>query len=175
MCNKRSLHRHVYHSWSYGQSGNLGLMDDQLHNQYISNPLPQQFFPCPFPWQSFHRQLTILSTVLSKIMSKILSKVLSKILSTILSKILPHFVMLDRHFILSFKHIECLHEAVHCSSPFCLVCQPWNRTGHQLEGVHIHVVYPCLTATHLSLIFEFFKCLPFRMCLAYSSETWLCY
>ena len=26
---------------------------------------------------------------------------------------------------------------------------------------------------HLSLIFGFFKCLPFRVCLAYSSETWL--
>ena len=32
-----------------------------------------------------------------------------------------------------------------------------------------------LTAIHLSLIFGFFKCLPFRVYLAYSSETWLCY
>ena len=32
-----------------------------------------------------------------------------------------------------------------------------------------------LTAIHLSLIFGFFKCLPFRVCLAYSSETWLYY
>ena len=29
------------------------------------------------------------------------------------------------------------------------------------------------TTIHLSLIFGFFKCLPFRVCLAYSSETWL--
>ena len=32
-----------------------------------------------------------------------------------------------------------------------------------------------LTAIHLSLIFGFFKCLPFHVCLANSSETWLCY
>ena len=37
------------------------------------------------------------------------------------------------------------------------------------------VVYPCLTAIHLSLILGFFKCLPFSVCLANSSETWLCY
>ena len=36
-------------------------------------------------------------------------------------------------------------------------------------------VYPCLTAIYLSLIFGFFKCLPFRVYLANSSETWLCY
>ena len=30
-----------------------------------------------------------------------------------------------------------------------------------------------LTTIHLSLIFGFFKCRPFRVCLAYSSETWL--
>ena len=32
-----------------------------------------------------------------------------------------------------------------------------------------------LTTIHLSLIIKFFKCLPFCVCLAYSSETWLSY
>ena len=32
-----------------------------------------------------------------------------------------------------------------------------------------------LTTTHLSLIFGVFKCPPFHMCLANSSETWLYY
>ena len=30
-----------------------------------------------------------------------------------------------------------------------------------------------LTVIHVSLVFRFFKCLPFRVRLAYSSETWL--
>ena len=32
-----------------------------------------------------------------------------------------------------------------------------------------------LATMHLSLISRFFKCLPFHLCLAYSSETWLYY
>ena len=34
---------------------------------------------------------------------------------------------------------------------------------------------PMPDCLHLSLIFGFFKCLPFHVCLVYSSETWLHY
>ena len=54
---------------------------------------------------------------------------------------------------------------LHPPQPLCL-----PRSGRHLKNV-----YPCLTAIHLSLIFGFFKCLPFCVCLAYTSETWLHY
>ena len=46
---------------------------------------------------------------------------------------------------------------------------PYCMKEHMLD------VYPCMTSIHLSLILGFFKCLPFHVCLANSSETWLCY